>query len=99
MKVYTKTVSTKYAQYMKSFTESLVAQNSLSKKEAQEVMAKLQEASPNRQEEIIREFQSKLSPDLANQVSVSEAKENPSQLFLQFKIPKEGGDMKLAEQL
>jgi hypothetical protein len=38
MKVNTKTVSTKYAQYMKSFTESLVAQNSLSKQEAQAVM-------------------------------------------------------------
>ena len=62
-------------------------------------MNKLQEASPTRHEEIVRDFYSKLSPDLAKQVSVSEAKENPSQLFLQFKIPKEGGNVKLAEQL
>jgi len=50
-------------------------------------MNKLQEASPTRHEEIVRDFYSKLSPDLAKQVSVSEAKENPSQLLLQFKIP------------
>jgi hypothetical protein len=50
-------------------------------------MTKLQEASPTRHEEIIREFYRNLSPDLAKQVSVSEVKENPSQLFLQFKIP------------
>ena len=77
MKVYNKTVSTKYAQYMKSFTESLIAQNSLSRQEAQAVMTKLQETSPTRHEEIVRDFYSKLSPELAKQVKVSEAKENP----------------------
>ena len=50
-------------------------------------MTKLQEASPTRHEEIVREFYRNLSPDLAKQVSVSEVKENPSQLFLQFMIP------------
>ena len=81
MKVY-KLTNTRYERYMKSFTESLVASNSLSNTEAQRVMRMLEESSPSRHEEIVREFKRRLPPGLAEKVSIQDAKENSQQMVL-----------------
>jgi len=64
IKVY-KVTGGKYERYMKAFTESLVAQNSLSQMQAQEVLNHLKDSSPSRHEQIVRDFKSKLPPELA----------------------------------
>ncbi len=49
-------------------------------------MQRLKETSPSKHEEIIKEFYSKLSPDLAKRITFEDAKEDPEEMVISLKV-------------